>query len=289
MGLAPYGEPRYAQRIFEHLIDVKADGTFRLDLDYFDYCTGLAMTNERFHRLFGGAAARSRIAAHPARHGSRRLGAGGNRGSAAAHDAVDCRRNRSVGSMSCRGRRAQLRGQRQDPARRPVRAAMDPAGRGRCRRRAGRGARRLPRTPRPSAPTCQGAFGSDGGGLSRAAICAIGMRSRVARRRRPLRGRRRRGAHCAGGARSRRWQGPRLVPGTNGVRTARPRRALDPGRRAFPIDAIAAEPQGQVPRVVPAVCAIGLARTRRRLVRARLRQPLYAPGRRRRRAPAQAR
>ena len=54
MGLAPYGEPRFAKLILEHLIDVKADGSFRLNLDYFDYCTGLRMTNERFHRLFGG-------------------------------------------------------------------------------------------------------------------------------------------------------------------------------------------------------------------------------------------
>ncbi|HEY1473699.1 MAG TPA: carbamoyltransferase [Pseudolabrys sp.] len=54
MGLAPYGEPKYAQKIFDHLIDVKADGTFRLDLDYFDYCTGLTMTNARFDALFGG-------------------------------------------------------------------------------------------------------------------------------------------------------------------------------------------------------------------------------------------
>lgn len=55
MGLAPYGEPRYAATIYEHLIDVKPDGTFRLNLDYFDYCTGLTMTNERFDALFGGA------------------------------------------------------------------------------------------------------------------------------------------------------------------------------------------------------------------------------------------
>lgn len=54
MGLAPYGRPRYAQTIREHLIDLKADGSFRLDLDYFDYCTGLTMTNARFHALFGG-------------------------------------------------------------------------------------------------------------------------------------------------------------------------------------------------------------------------------------------
>ena len=54
MGLAPYGEPRYAGLIREHLIDVKPDGSFRLDLDYFDFATGLRMTSERFHRLFGG-------------------------------------------------------------------------------------------------------------------------------------------------------------------------------------------------------------------------------------------
>jgi carbamoyltransferase len=55
MGLAPYGEPRYAQRILDELIDLKEDGSFRLDLGYFDYCTGLTMTNERFHSLFGGS------------------------------------------------------------------------------------------------------------------------------------------------------------------------------------------------------------------------------------------
>jgi carbamoyltransferase len=55
MGLAPYGEPRYAQLILDHLIDVKADGSFRLDMQYFNFCTGLTMTSERFHQLFGSA------------------------------------------------------------------------------------------------------------------------------------------------------------------------------------------------------------------------------------------
>jgi len=55
MGLAPYGEPKYAQAILDNLIDLKADGSFRLNLDYFDYCTGLTMTNARFDALFGGA------------------------------------------------------------------------------------------------------------------------------------------------------------------------------------------------------------------------------------------
>ena len=55
MGLAPYGTPRFTRQILDSLIDVKPDGSFRLDLDYFDYCTGLRMTNERFARLFGRA------------------------------------------------------------------------------------------------------------------------------------------------------------------------------------------------------------------------------------------
>jgi carbamoyltransferase len=54
MGLAPYGEPRYAQKILDHLIDVKPDGSFRLDQSYFNYCAGLSMTSPKFHALFGG-------------------------------------------------------------------------------------------------------------------------------------------------------------------------------------------------------------------------------------------
>jgi carbamoyltransferase len=54
MGLAPYGSPRFAKQILDHLIDLKADGSFRLNLDYFNYCTGLTMTNSKFDTLFGG-------------------------------------------------------------------------------------------------------------------------------------------------------------------------------------------------------------------------------------------
>jgi carbamoyltransferase len=54
MGLAPYGEPKFRQRILDHLIDLKPDGTFRLNMDYFDFCTGLTMTNAKFEALFGG-------------------------------------------------------------------------------------------------------------------------------------------------------------------------------------------------------------------------------------------
>ncbi|BCP52996.1 hypothetical protein K32_16130 [Kaistia sp. 32K] len=54
MGLAPYGRPRFAQTILDNLIDLKEDGSFRLDQRYFDYCTGLTMTSDAFHKLFGG-------------------------------------------------------------------------------------------------------------------------------------------------------------------------------------------------------------------------------------------
>lgn len=56
MGLAPYGEPKFKDKILEHIVDLKEDGSFRLDQKYFDYCTGLRMTNEKFGELFGGKA-----------------------------------------------------------------------------------------------------------------------------------------------------------------------------------------------------------------------------------------
>ncbi|MHC4885843.1 MAG: carbamoyltransferase family protein, partial [Planctomycetota bacterium] len=54
MGLAPYGEPKYKDLILEHLIDLREDGSFWLDQSYFNYCSGLTMTSEKFHKLFGG-------------------------------------------------------------------------------------------------------------------------------------------------------------------------------------------------------------------------------------------
>ncbi len=54
MGLAPYGEPEFVKLILDNLVDLKSDGTFRLDQSYFDYCTGLRMTNTKFNNLFGG-------------------------------------------------------------------------------------------------------------------------------------------------------------------------------------------------------------------------------------------
>ena len=54
MGLAPYGEPIYKKLILDNLIDIKDDGSFRLDMSYFDFATGLKMTNKKFNNLFGG-------------------------------------------------------------------------------------------------------------------------------------------------------------------------------------------------------------------------------------------
>ena len=54
MGLAPYGEPKYVDLILGQLMDLKEDGSYRLNMDYFNYCVGLTMTSEKFHRLFGG-------------------------------------------------------------------------------------------------------------------------------------------------------------------------------------------------------------------------------------------
>jgi len=59
MGLAPYGVPRYTRQILDHLIDLKADGSFRLNLDYFNYCAGLTMTSREFDKLFDGPARRA--------------------------------------------------------------------------------------------------------------------------------------------------------------------------------------------------------------------------------------
>jgi len=55
MGLAPYGEPKYVNHILDNVIDLKEDGSFKLNMEYFNYCQGLTMTSEKFHNLFGGA------------------------------------------------------------------------------------------------------------------------------------------------------------------------------------------------------------------------------------------
>ena len=142
MGLAPYGKPIYADKIRNHLIDVKSDGSFWMDMRYFNYCQGLTMTNGRFHDLFGGPP-----------HSRKRLDAAGNgpggidpegmrRGDAGIGERSE-ESHRSGLSLHGRRMRAQLRGQRPDFAREDFQKDIRPAGGRRCRRIIGRGAHDL--------------------------------------------------------------------------------------------------------------------------------------------------
>ena len=143
MGFAPYGEPTYAKTIFDHLIDLKPDGSFRLNLDYFNYCTGLTMTNERFDALFGGPPRRPEQLLEQ-RHMN--LAASIQ----AVLEEIVLAPDAFVGAgdwhpQSCDGRRrrAQLRGQRQGAARRKIQEYLDSTGGWRCRRRTRRRTCRL--------------------------------------------------------------------------------------------------------------------------------------------------
>lgn len=78
MGLAPYGEPKFVQTILDHLIDVKRDGSFRLNLEYFDYCTGLTMTNSEVLEIVWRPASPAGGIAYAASHGPRGFYPGGS-------------------------------------------------------------------------------------------------------------------------------------------------------------------------------------------------------------------
>ena len=151
MGLAPYGEPKYAQLILDNLIDLKPDGSFRLDMSYFDYCTGLTMTNERFAKLFGEpvrtpdklltpfhmdvAASIQAVLEEVVLRLTRSLAAktGARNLCLAGGVALNCVANGKV-----------LRDGKFEND-------LDPAGGGRCRRRGGGGAGRLPPVQGPAA------------------------------------------------------------------------------------------------------------------------------------------
>jgi len=85
MGLAPYGEPKFVDLILRELVDLREDGSFTLNQKYFNYLTGLTMTNGAFSELFDGPARGPRIQADPARDGSGAFGSSGMRGDHAAH------------------------------------------------------------------------------------------------------------------------------------------------------------------------------------------------------------
>ena len=92
MGLAPYGSPRFAKQILDHLIDLKADGSFRLNLDYFDYCTGLDDDQQQVRSPLRRAAAQAGGTSHAKAYGPRRIRAGCSGGSRLAHDAFHAAR-----------------------------------------------------------------------------------------------------------------------------------------------------------------------------------------------------
>ncbi len=156
MGLAPYGEPRFAQAILENLIDLKEDGSFWLDQSYFNYATGLTMTSRRFHDLFGGPPRDPE-----ARLTQREMDLAASVQKVTEEIMLRITRNlaetyRIPNLCLAGGVALELRRQRQGAARRRLRAHLHPAGGGRCRRRAGRGARRLSPALRPSAAARRG-------------------------------------------------------------------------------------------------------------------------------------
>ena len=118
MGLAPYGKPKYVQAIYDNLIDLKEDGTFRLNIDYFNYCTGLTMTNGKFDDLFGGPPRKPESLADATRHGSGALDPRSYRRSGASARSQFAPRNRRRESLSGRRRCVELRRQWQNPSRR---------------------------------------------------------------------------------------------------------------------------------------------------------------------------
>ena len=87
MGLAPYGQPVYEDLILKHLLDLKPDGSFWMNMEYFNYCQGLTMTNDRFHQLFGGPPRNPESHARAAAHGPGGEHPEGDRGDHAAHGA----------------------------------------------------------------------------------------------------------------------------------------------------------------------------------------------------------
>ncbi len=246
MGLAPYGEPRYAQLILDKLIDVRPDGSFRLDLAYFNYCIGLTMTNRKFDALFG----------HPPRTPEQPLTQFHMDIAASVQQVTEevlLRMTRAIAretgernlclaggvALNCVANGKVLRDGQFDgiwiqPAAGDAGGAIGAAlcayhvHRGQPRRAVSgmrRNARFISR-PAIRAQEIEHRLRAAGAQFSRSRRC------RSSRRRR----------RCAGRAAR-----ARLVPGAHGVRPACARRALDPRRSAIAVDAEGAQPEGQVP------------------------------------------
>jgi len=277
MGLAPYGQPRYAQLILDHLVDLKPDGSFRLNLEYFDYCTGLTMTNGKFDRLFGGRARRPDellrqehmdlaasvqvVLEEAVLRMTRSLAAetGARNLCLAGGVALNCVAN---GRILRDGR---FRGLWVQPA------AGDAGGALGAALAACHMYQDQPRRPHANGDSMKGAYLGPEFAPEEVErrLRALGARFQVLDHDTLIRQSR---GDAPPGA------GAGLVPGAHGVRSPRPGRALDPGGRALADHAVGIEPQSEVPRVVPAVRALGAARARGGVLRAGLRQPLHAAG-----------
>jgi carbamoyltransferase len=233
MGLAPYGDPRYADLIRQKLVDIKQDGSFRLDLDYFDYCTGLTMTNARFDALFGGPPRRPEA---PLTQREMDLAASVQ----AVTEEIVLKLARAIGRETGERNLCLAGG-----------VALNCVANGKLQRQGWFDALWL----QPAAGDAGGAIGAalvaahlykqepraahatgDGmqGIVSRARLLAGRDRAAAESGRRRLRIRRRCRAHRSGGASARRRQGTGLASGPDGVRTAGIGRPLDPRRRALP-------------------------------------------------------
>ena len=149
MGLAPYGTPRYAERLRRVLRDAPGPG-FALDLDFFDFIAGERMDSHRPGGAAGRAAAAAGGAADRLPRRRRRQRAAGARGGAARQGAMAGRRGAGGGPLPRRRRRPELRRQRAPAARRAVRAPLRAAAGGRRGRGGGSGGRRPPAARRPS-------------------------------------------------------------------------------------------------------------------------------------------
>ena len=233
MGLAPYGEPSYADLILEKLIDLKDDGSFRMDMSYFNYCQGLTMTSREVRR----AVRRPAAPARSRRSTQREMDLAAS--IQAVTEEIMLRMARHVHArdgieepLPGRRRGAQLRRQRPDPARRAVREHLDPAGGRRRGRRARRRAVHLAPAARQPAHAAARATAST-------ARCSGPRFTRRRDRDVPrLDGREvptlsttttRCATHVA--ELIGRREGRRLVPGADGVRPARARRPQHPRRR----------------------------------------------------------
>ena len=279
MGLAPYGEPKYAQKVFDTIVDLKSDGSFRLDQNFFDYCTGLTMTNSAFSRLFG----------QPVRDPASELLTQFHMDMAASIQAVTeevvLRLARSVRAetgqrrlclaggvaLNCVANGKILReGIFDDIWMQP--ASGDAGG--------ALGAALVgyhtffdkPRKLSGSGP--DGMHGSYLGPVFtqpaiEAALTAAGAKFTTLRDDELIKAT----AEALADGKAVGWMQGRMEYGP-----ARTRRALDPGRPALAKHAEDPQPQGQVPRELPPLRALGAARGGRRLVRARHRLALYAAG-----------